>query len=180
MNTIVVIDSNYNMGCFMDQLTGYYVKKRMYQSHDELIVSTESSFIDAEIYYILDTRKYHNNKDIFKGLTFDQIEMYICEDAEIAFEIYNEIYLPRKSSREFPSGYSFKQLGGSKIDTKDLEFDYRYFTLPEDTHVDLSKYPTNIQVTWLDPVNKECEHNWKEYVGLVESYKYCSKCNKKE
>ncbi len=27
---------------------------------------------------------------------------------------------------------------------------------------------------------KECEHEWKQYVGFTETYTYCKKCDKKE
>lgn len=28
--------------------------------------------------------------------------------------------------------------------------------------------------------NNECQHEWVEYVGFVENYKYCKKCDKKK
>lgn len=27
---------------------------------------------------------------------------------------------------------------------------------------------------------EECDHNWISYMGLVESFTYCDKCNKKQ
>jgi hypothetical protein len=35
--------------------------------------------------------------------------------------------------------------------------------------------PTEIQFK----KSKDCEHDWKDYIGLKEMYKYCSKCGKK-
>lgn len=30
------------------------------------------------------------------------------------------------------------------------------------------------------PKSMDCDHNWKKYVGLTETYSYCTLCDKKE
>lgn len=38
----------------------------------------------------------------------------------------------------------------------------------------------NVTMSPLGPLNGHCEHSFKEYVGLRQSFHYCTKCDKKK
>lgn len=46
---------------------------------------------------------------------------------------------------------------------------------------DITKIFLRAILKWYEGVPKiKCTHEWKEYIGFTERYKYCTKCDSKE
>lgn len=43
-----------------------------------------------------------------------------------------------------------------------------------------NNWKTEYPAEFVGPVQPTCEHEWKQYVGLTESYNYCNKCDLKD
>lgn len=67
---------------------------------------------------------------------------------------------------------SFKDLNeGDLIPEIDVHFDLDEFQIPQFTRLDMSSALDSSQ---------GCSHVWREYVGIMEVFRYCEKCNEKE
>lgn len=118
---------------------------------------------------------------IYRQIIYDSLQNVTKDVLKSEHQVYNDgilsdeapkiNLLPKDTEVILPSGYSFNGIPIKETRTMTREETWADLFYPKDRSIILGKEH--------GVIHDKCSHSWQNYVGLFESYDFCSLCDQK-